>query len=482
VAPIPAYTLITGDAIPMIPLMAWVFSVSFLGIWVAWYLRPLMIVDSRLPFPAGMATLETMNDIYGKGREAVLRIAVLIVSAVVSGLVKFFNSFVWSLQGWAPGVYLKNLTFALDPSLLLLGFGAIIGPRVGASLLAGALIAWGVVSPVLLDFGLVSSEALEGATLFEPLVEWLLWPGVSLMVAATLTMFIYRICGYMGSTGGNIGKLFPLFLDLRAGAGFLVATVITVSLQILLFDISLMMALLAIPMAVVLATVAARVVGETGIPPIGAIGKVSQLGFGITDPGNMVTNLMTANIAGGAAGQSADLLNDFKVGYGINASPMKQAVAQCFGIVTGSMVGVFVYIHLVPDPTGMLLTLEWPAPAVAVWKAVAEALSQGLSSIPLTARWAMLFGAVCGIGLGIMEIVMPKRVSVFLPSATAFGLAFVIPASISMMMFLGSFLAWLIAKRHPQLTVRFLMTVAAGLIAGESIVGVAESLWGMTGL
>jgi uncharacterized oligopeptide transporter (OPT) family protein len=302
------------------------------------------------------------------------------------------------------------------------------------------------------------------------------------MVAATLTMFIYRICGYMGSTGGNIGKLFPLFLDLRAGAGFLVATVITVSLQILLFDISLMMALLAIPMAVVLATVAARVVGETGIPPIGAIGKVSQLGFGITDPGNMVTNLMTANIAGGAAGQSADLLNDFKVGYGINASPMKQAVAQCFGIVTGSMVGVFVYIHLVPDPTGMLLTLEWPAPAVAVWKAVAEALSQGLSSIPLTARWAMLFGAVCGIGLGIMEIVMPKRVSVFLPSATAFGLAFVIPASISMMMFLGSFLAWLIAKRHPQLTVRFLMTVAAGLIAGESIVGVAESLWGMTGL
>lgn len=40
VAPIPAYTLLTGNQLAALPMIAWVFSVSFLGIWIAWYLRP----------------------------------------------------------------------------------------------------------------------------------------------------------------------------------------------------------------------------------------------------------------------------------------------------------------------------------------------------------------------------------------------------------------------------------------------------------
>src|SRR5690606_17550961 len=35
VAPIPAYTLLTGHQLDPLPMMAWVFSVSFLGIWIA---------------------------------------------------------------------------------------------------------------------------------------------------------------------------------------------------------------------------------------------------------------------------------------------------------------------------------------------------------------------------------------------------------------------------------------------------------------
>ncbi|WP_228145054.1 OPT/YSL family transporter, partial [Acinetobacter baumannii] len=48
VAPIPAYTLLTGQQLDSLALMAWVFSVSFLGIWVAWYLRPGLIAGSGL--------------------------------------------------------------------------------------------------------------------------------------------------------------------------------------------------------------------------------------------------------------------------------------------------------------------------------------------------------------------------------------------------------------------------------------------------
>jgi len=62
VAPIPAYTLITGTSLDAWRLAAWVFSVSFLGVWVAWALRPALIVQQPLRFPAGVATLEVFEE------------------------------------------------------------------------------------------------------------------------------------------------------------------------------------------------------------------------------------------------------------------------------------------------------------------------------------------------------------------------------------------------------------------------------------
>ncbi|MEJ2176318.1 MAG: OPT/YSL family transporter, partial [bacterium] len=160
VAPIPAYALISGEQLAMGPMMAWVFAVSFLGVWVAWYLRPALIVDAPLRFPAGIATLETMRDVFGHGREALLRISVLFGAAIVSGAVKLASSFVWPITRWAPTQALERLTFGLEPSLLLVGFGAIIGIRTGLSLALGALIAWGAVAPWLLNTGVVQVAAV----------------------------------------------------------------------------------------------------------------------------------------------------------------------------------------------------------------------------------------------------------------------------------------------------------------------------------
>jgi uncharacterized oligopeptide transporter (OPT) family protein len=477
VAPIPAYALISGEPLAAAPMMAWVFAVSFLGVWVAWYLRPALIVEAPLRFPAGIATLETMRDVFGHGREALLRIAVLFGAALAAGLLKLATSFVWPLVRWAPTPRLERLTFGLEPSLLLVGFGAIIGIRVGLSLALGALIAWGALAPWLLDAGLLRLQAASGGSLFGPLVEWLLWPGVSLMAASTFAGFATR---WTRSLAGapRVAAVDRAALRARGPAlGFASAALLAVTLQVLLFDISLWMALLAIPLAVLLATVAARVVGETGIPPIGAIGKLSQLGFGVAAPGQTVTNLMTANVAGGAAGQCADLLNDFKVGHAIGAVPARQALAQCCGVAAGSVVGVLVYLALIPDPAAMLLTETWPAPAVATWKAVAEALSEGLGSVPPSARMAMLVAGALGLVLGLLEAL--PRPPTWLPSGVALGLAFVIPASISLMMFFGAALAWALLARNARFANRFVLAAAAGLIAGESIVGVGAAFWDM---
>ena len=85
------------------------------------------------------------------------------------------------LGEWSPSALAAKYSFTLSPSPLLIGFGAIVGLRVGASLLAGALLAWGGLGPWLIASGRVSAAG-AGGSLFEPLVAWLLWPGVSLMV------------------------------------------------------------------------------------------------------------------------------------------------------------------------------------------------------------------------------------------------------------------------------------------------------------
>lgn len=478
VAPIPAYTLITGRELAPLPLIAWVGAVSLMGVWIGWVLRGPLIVRARLAFPAGLATLETMRDVFAEGHEAGKRLAVLAGAALVAGLGKGWDVFVAALPRWSPSPAASNLTLGIEPSFLLLGFGAIIGIRAGISLALGGLLAWGVAAPMLINAG--AAEIVPGGgSLFGELVEWLVWPGVGLMVGSALTSLGLTLlrarpeAGALQDAPGAVrGRVvLPAVLGLVAGA------VLVVAAQRILFGVPWVAALLSIPVALVLAVVAARVVGETAIPPIGAMGKLAQLGVGVAAPGQPVANLMPANAAGGSAGQAADLLNDLKVGHGLGATVHKQIVAQVFGILVGSVVGSVVYLALVPDPQTMLLTAEWPAPAVATWKAVAEAMATGLGAIPVGARWAALVGVILGVALALLESGPWPSLARWMPSGAALGLAFVIPASIAFVMALGAAIAWLIARLRRGLGTRFTVAAASGLVAGESIMGVIGALW-----
>jgi uncharacterized oligopeptide transporter (OPT) family protein len=494
VAPIPALAMLSGGNLPAPALVVWVFSVSFLGIWVAWYLRESLLLRSGLAFPTGAATAEALREVFAEGREAALKLRVLLSAGLVAGLLKWLDS-AWlalprpglgfglpatgALAG-AGGISAKNLTFSLDPSLLLLGFGAIIGFRAGVSLLLGAVVSWGLIGPWGLAVGFIAAGADDpDASWFPDMIEWLLWPGVSLMVFSALTRFVLRGAVERRAAAQTL----PAIGDgpgarLQRIIGLAVASALVVVGQIAIFGIHWVIACVAVPIAFVLAMVASRVVGETGIPPIGAIGKVSQLATGVMAPGQTTENLMGANVAGGAAGQSADLLNDFKAGLAVNAPPGAQVVAQFFGILTGSLVGTWVYLKLIPDPGAMLITEQWPAPAVATWKAVAETLAGGLGAIPESALLAVAVGAAVGTGAALIE---HYRGPAWLPSMPAVGLAMVIPASLAITMFAGSLMALLLHRFRPSLAQRFTIAAASGLIAGESLTGVAAALFGILG-
>lgn len=487
VAPIPALTILTGETLAWPWMMVWVFLVSILGVFVAAALRDAMLVREKLAFPAGLATAETLREIHAKSRDAALRLRALLSAAGFAGFVKLIVDFgamaprfalPFSLPSWAAlrtaapsGVSFSNLGFAFDPSLLMLGFGAIIGLRAGLSLLIGAVAAWLVLGPIAIAQGWAAPGAPEDVW-FEPLVTWLLWPGVTLLVVSSLTSFALTLIRLARQrtekTARNPSvRASPAFWVLLA----LVSGALVVACAVF-FHIQPFVALIAVALSFLLAIVACRVTGETGIPPIGALGKVTQLSFGFLAPGQVAANLMSANVTGGAAGQSADLMTDLRTGMEVGATPRLQVIAQSFGVLIGAVVGVAVYLFLVPDPASMLMTPEWPAPAVATWKAVAEGLAGGVTSLPPSAIAAIAIAAPLGVALAVAEKALPPRLAHFLPSGSAMGLAFVIPAWSSLSLFLGAALAALFARIAPQAGARYTLPIAAGLVAGESLMGI----------
>jgi uncharacterized oligopeptide transporter (OPT) family protein len=545
-APIPALAIMTGRILPWHTLALWVFSVCLVGIAVGVGLRRQMLLVDKLPFAVGIASAETLREMYGRGREALARVLVLIGSALVAAALKLGES-IWSvgvfaIPGRIKGFRLQALTFGFEPTLLLYGVGGLIGLRTGVSLLVGAILAWGVIAPPLLHSGRmrltvtqalpvlppgvvfppepagymkydarrrclewkgIMSDAERDAWLalstdapyqeavrsiygrsqiggaqpsFRDMLQWMLWPGVTLMVVASLVSFSFSwrsigaaLAGLRRRTAGPKPSFFI--------SALLVALVLSVWLQTSLFAIVAWAAVASVLLSFALALVGARVSGETGITPVAQMGKVSQVVFGALIPQSPASNLMAANVTGGAASQCADLLHDYKCGHLIGALPRWQTLAQITGALAGALVASGAYLALVRDPAEQLLTADLPAPGVAGMKAVAELFQVGFRALPSGTGVAMLIAAAIGIVLPIADRLAPPPVRRWLPSAASVGLAFVFPASMSLALFAGGLVAFVLGKWGQSWTARFLLPICAGMIAGESMTGVGIALY-----
>ena len=501
VAPIPALTMITGRTFSFWELALWVLSVALVGVVVAIGIRKQMLVTDKLAFPGGVATGQTLKEIYAKGEEAVARVRMLL-GGMAAGALSKLAVLVFSIHKFAfPGsfgvkaggvlagkglgkVTLKNLGFALDPSAMMIAVGAIIGMRAAASMLLGAIIAWLMVAPEVLELGWAEPGAVDKGW-FGPVVKWMLWPGVAMMVTASLTSFSFSwravLSALRGGGGGDVDD--PAAAHDVPRRTWLIAVLaagtLSVVLQVVMFDIGVILAIAGVLLTFALAIVAGRVSGETGVTPVGAMGKVTQLSFGVVNPGDAVSNLMAANVTGGAASQCADLLNDLKSGLMLGAAPRHQAVAQAFGVLSGALCGTAAYLVLIPDPANMLLTDEWAAPAVAQWKAVAEVFAQGIEAMPTGALGALVVGAVAGVILAIAEKTLPKHIARWVPSPVSIGLAFAIPAYYAFSFFVGAVLMNVGERFFSKWTARFAIVLAAGIMAGESLMGVADAAYKM---
>ena len=327
--------------------------------------------------------------------------------------------------------------------------------------------------------GAKSLQAIGG---FRNISAWSLWPGATVLVVGGLLALAFQwrtlartVASIFIGLGNNKnrpqGALDHLEIPMAWFVfGFAITGIIGAILLTWLFSIHWYMGLLAVAMTFFLAAVAARAGAEIGINPIGALGKVTQLTYGVIAPGNISANLMTAGITAGAACSCSDTVGNLKVGHMVGANPRRQFIAQLFGVLAGALLAVPAYFILVPDANA-LGGEKFPAPSALVWMGVAKVLSQGLSTLPRSAVMAMIIAFVLGVAIVIIDRVFPKA-RPYTPSPAALGIALTIPAYTSFAMFLGAFIVWVLEKKAPKWNDAYTIPIASGCIAGESIMGV----------
>lgn len=494
VSAIAAMMMITGQPMSFWTLFFWNVALAILGVCIAVPMKRQMINVERLAFPSGTAAAETLRSLHGAGSDAVQKARALGVAGTLGGAVAWmrdatFTFMPWNMPASLPfgnlaigGIPLRQLTLQWDMGLILMAAGAIMGFRVAWSMLLGALVNYAWLVPAAIERGdIVASNPAAGFG-FRDITRWSLWTGVSIMVVSSMVMLLLNggaIVRAFSGLGAMFGRKGPAandpLADIEVPTSWVVAGV-TVSAGIVtymlatIWDLPWWMGLIAVALAFPLSLVACRATGETDTTPTGAMGKVVQLTYGVLSPANMTTNVMTASVTANAAGCAADLLTDLKSGYLLGANARKQFIAQAAGILPGAIVVGLAWQVLVPS-ADVLGTDRFPAPPAQVWKAVAELLSKGVHSVPQTALAGGLVGALVGLVLPLLERAFPKA-RPFIPSATGLGLAFVVQGFNSISMFVGALIALVIGRMRPKVAETYVVPVASGFIAGESLMAI----------
>ncbi|HYE62610.1 MAG TPA: OPT/YSL family transporter [Phycisphaerales bacterium] len=316
------------------------------------------------------------------------------------------------------------------------------------------------------------------------LTRWSLWGGTSIMVFASLMSVALQwrtiVRAFKGArasasaTAAEAGKMEAIEVPGSwMVVGMIPITIAMVWLQIQAFNVSWYAGVIAVAMSFVLSLVASRATGETDTTPVGAMGKVMQLLFAILAPNNMHANLASAGIAANSASSSADLLMDLKTGYLLGANPRRQFLAQFFGVFFGTIAIVPIWYLMVPTREKLE---SFALPATRAWEAVARVLVKGIGELPASAIWAIFIGAAIGIILPLVERFTPANARKWLPSATAMGLAWVIPFQNAFSFFIGACIAMLWFRVHKKSQENYNVPIASGLVAGESLMAAALAI------
>lgn len=466
---------------------------GMLGVLFMIPLRKTLVVEEhgRLPFPEGTACADIL--IAGEAGGGLAR-------KVYWGIgVGFFYKTLMSIVGlwreipsyiFSKSSSLPNGRLALEVSPELLGVGYIIGPRIGAILLAGGVLSALVLTPLITYVGEFSSGSIAAMNPTQIWSQYIRYIGAG---AVTLS----GVVALIRSLPMILRACKTTYLQLRKGNAALkseaVRTDQDLPLSLVAVGIALLFALLLIlphiPMTVSSAilillagfffvTVSSRIAGLIGLSstPISGMTIATLMATslifitqGWTTASYQPIALCVGAIVAIAAANAGATAQDLKTGFLVGATPYKQQIGIMVGVLASACAVGFTII-LLSEHIGIGEATELhPNPLPAPQAMLMSTLVKGLfdQSLP----WPLVFA-----GMGIAAVVELCGI----PSLP-FAVGTYLPLSTSASVFAGGMIKWLSRRyksmkaQHTELETGVLFS--SGLIAGGSIAGILVALF-----
>jgi len=177
--------------------------------------------------------------------------------------------------------------------------------------------------------------------------------------------------------------------------------------------------------------------------------------------------------SGSVVAQSEGLIQSYKTGDMIGATPRYLTYVQLLAVPVGAAALAFMY-PLLRDTYGFEGSQALTSPISQKWVGFAKLLSRGIGALHPSAAVALVIGAVLGIVFTSLE--QNRRWRNWIPSPTGIGIGMLIPATAVSTMLAGAVFDLVCRKRDPKGVDAWMLPLASGMIAGAALVAVILTL------
>lgn len=560
-------------------LMLWAVGICLFGVVFAVPLRREVIIREKLKFPTGTATALMIGVLHGeKGQAKIVtqdgesrastdddyenrqllqrpsddgsmqddesveddgrndnsgdwkdKIRLLSIAFALSVFYTLFSYFVPQIRN-VPFLGLplaNNWLWTLNPSPAYVGQGIIMGPATTTHMLLGAILGWGILSPLAKHYKWAPGPVSDWNTGSK---GWIVWVSLAIMLADSIVSLGWLItrplinflrrngrdllgdlrqgqwksfarrlnpspisAGYSALTSSNLQSnnedssdptdspeidappehlVSPrsLIFWLVASISIYFASVHLAFPNIIPFSASFV----ALLLSTLLSIMGVRALGETDLNPVSGISKLTQLFFAFfipsSNPNAVTINLLAGAVSESGAMQAGDLLQDLKTGHLLGAAPNAQFYGQIIGSIVGAVVSAAVYklytdVYTVPSG-------QFQIPTAYVWVFTAR-LVTGTGLPNMVAPFAVAFGGLFAVLTALRTYALGKSWQAYIPGGIAVAVGMYNVPSFTVARALGGALTWYWTKwRGGDET--SVVVLASGLILGEGLFSIAN--------
>ncbi|WP_343248361.1 OPT family oligopeptide transporter [Diplocloster hominis] len=471
----------------ILPPSFWTISIialfgGVLGILFMVPLRRALIVQEHgvLPYPEGTACAEVLLAGEEGGSKASTVFAGLGIAAaykfVADGLKLFPSEVHYELNSY------KGSGAGVDVLPALVGVGYICGPKISSYMLAGGVLAWFVLMPLLSFFGqdavlFPGTDPISSMDSFTIWTKYIRYIGAGAVAAGgilslvkSLPLIVRTFGQALKGYGKGEASMLRTDKDLPMKGILLVILAMAVLIWLLpAFPVNLLGAVLIVVFGFFFATVSSRMVGLVGSSnnPVSGMAIATLLfstmalkATGSTGQAGMIGAIAIGSIICMIAAIAGDTSQDLKTGYILGATPRRQQIGELIG-VGASAVTIGGVLYLLHSAWGYGST-QLPAPQATLMKMVVEGVMEG--NLP----WVLVFA---GAGIAVVAEILRMPV---LP----FAVGLYLPVHLSAGIMAGGLVRLYLEKKKnlPEEQKKGMIErgvlYCSGLIAGEGLVGI----------